>query len=161
MSGPPNVGAPDTGSGFSRTIALLHALWGLLLVALGAWFVISAVRVLPYMTSGSIYTNLPAAAFVATTTGGPLVAMGVWMLVLCRVTWTRATGMRSALLWTHGLLLPLGLLASGVGLAAMRSAAVSAERGGGLLGPIAVLPLAIGVPIVLLAAASIALAARA
>lgn len=60
--------------------------------------------------------------------------------------------------WTHGVLLLPGILTSAVGFYALRGAAESAARGGGLLGPIGIFPLAVGLGVVMLAAGSIVLA---
>jgi len=51
-----------------------------------------------------------------------------------------------------------GILTSVVGFYALRAAARSAERGGGLLGPIGIFPLAVGLGVVILAAGTIVLA---
>jgi hypothetical protein len=61
-------------------------------------------------------------------------------------------------MWTHGILLLPGILTSAIGIYALRGAARSAARGGGLLSPIGIFPLAIGVGVVTLAAGSIVIA---
>jgi ABC-type Fe3+ transport system permease subunit len=80
------------------------------------------------------------------------------MAALGRMAWTRSPHARAALLWTHGVLFLAGALACVIGIAGMEAAARSAGRGGGLLGPVAALPLLIGVPTVVLAVCSIAVA---
>ena len=141
-----------------RFVALCHFLWGLMVLTAAAWFVVSSLRVLPHMSTGSVYTNVPAVMLVAASAAGPPAALGVWMLVLGRMAWIRARSVRSALLWTHGVLLLVGLVVCAAGFVALKAAALSAERGGGILGSIAALPLLVGVPMVLLALCSIAVA---
>jgi hypothetical protein len=138
-----------------RFVALCHFVWGLVLLAAGAWFGVSVLRVLPHMSTGTTGTNLFAALLVAGSVVGPLAALGLWMGVLGRMAWTRSLHARAALLWTHGVLLMAGLLACAIGIMGMEASARSSERGGGLLGPVAVLPLLVGVPLALLALCSI------
>jgi len=141
-----------------RCLALGHYAWGIALLLLAAWFATSAFRILPHMSTGTIWTNLPKAMMLAVTQAGPLGMLGMWIMVLGHWTWTGHAGLRTALLWTHGLLLLPGLLAVWVGIYALRAAARSAAQGGGLLGPIGGFPLAIGAGVVMLALGSIALA---
>lgn len=139
-------------------LALGHYAWGMALLLLAAWFATSAFRILPHMSTGTIWTNLPKATMLAVTQAGPLGMLGMWIMVLGHWTWTGRAGLRTALLWTHGLLLLPGLLAVWVGIYALRAAARSAAQGGGLLGSIGGFPLAIGAGVVMLALGSIALA---
>jgi len=57
---------------------------------------------------------------------------------------------------THGILLLVGFLSVITGIQSMRAAEISTAHGGGLLSPLAVVPLLLGVPVVLLAICSIA-----
>src|SRR6185436_14013656 len=116
--------------------------------ALFAW---SALRVQPHLSSGTPFTKSLVVTIVAVTTAGPWSALGLWMGVLGWMAWTRSPRVRAALLRTHGPLLCLGVLACFIGGAAMAAAEQSAQRGGGLLGPVAVIPLLFGAPIVFLA----------
>jgi len=141
-----------------RFVALCHFLWALVLLLIAVWFGVSTLRVLPYMSSGTPLTNLPAVLLVTVSTAGLPAGLGIWMAVLGRMAWTRTPRVRAVLLWTHGVLLVAGLSACAIGIAGMAAAARSAERGGGLLGPVAALPLLVGVPIVALALGSIAAA---
>ncbi|MEN8781692.1 MAG: hypothetical protein ABF292_11310 [Desulfobacterales bacterium] len=141
-----------------RCLALVHYALGLVLLLLAAWWIFASFRVLPHMSHGTIWTNLPMAFTMAAVQGGPLTGLGVWMMILGRRTWRGHPGVRRALTWTHGVLLLPGILTSAVGFYALRDAAESAARGGGLLGPIGIFPLAVGLGVVMLAAGSIVLA---
>ena len=94
-----------------RCLALGHYAWGIALLLLAAWFATSAFRILPHMSTGTIWTNLPKAMMLAVTQAGPLGMLGMWIVVLGHWTWTGHAGLRTALLWTHGLLLFPGFLA--------------------------------------------------
>ena len=141
-----------------RFVALCHFVWGLVLLAAAAWFGVSVLRVLPHMSTGTPVTNLLAALLVAASAVGPVAALGLWMGILGRMAWTRSPHARAALLWTQGVLLAAGLFACAIGIIGMEAASRSSERGGGLLGPVAVLPLVVGVPMALLALCSIRVA---
>jgi hypothetical protein len=141
-----------------RFVALCHFVWSLILLAAAAWFGVSALAVLRHMSSGAPLTNLLAVLLVAAPLSGPPAALGIWMGALGRMAWQRSPQARAALLWTHGVLLAAGAVACAIGIAGMEAAARSAERGGGLLGPVAALPLLIGVPTVVLAVCSIGVA---
>jgi hypothetical protein len=140
-----------------RCLALVHFGWGTVLLMLGAWWIFSSLRVLPHMSQGTIWTNLPMALFLAAVHGGPLVGLGVWAMILGLRTLRGHQGVRRALMLTHGVLLLPGILTSVVGFYALRAAEQSAARGGGLLGPIGIFPLAIGLGVVMLAAGTIVL----
>jgi len=139
-------------------MALGHYVWGAALLILAAWFAISALRVLPYMSTGTIWTNLPTSLIMAASQAAPLTALGMWIMVLGHRAWTGHAGLRKALITTHLLLLLPGLLAAAVGVFALRAGARSAAQGGGLLSPIGLFPLAIGAGMVVLALTSIVLA---
>jgi hypothetical protein len=141
-----------------RCLALAHYAFGMVLLLLAAWWTFCSFRVLPYMSHGTIWTNLPIVLGITAVQAGPLAGLGVWMMILGRRTWRGHPSLRTALTLTHGILLLPGILTSAIGLYALRAAARSAARGGGLLGPIGIFPLAIGVGVVILAAGSIVLA---
>ena len=141
-----------------RCLALAHCALGMVLLFFAAWWIFCSFRVLPYMSHGTIWTNLPIALTMAAVQAGPLTGLGVWMMILGRRTWRGHQGLRRALMLTHGILLLPGLLTSAIGLYALRAAARSAASGGGLLGPIGIFPLTIGVGVAILAAGSIVLA---
>jgi len=140
-----------------RCLALAHYAWGIVLLLLGAWWIFSSFRVLPHMSQGTIWTNLPMAFILAAVHGGPLAGLGVWVMILGLRTWRGHQGVRKALMLTHGVLLLPGILTSVVGFYALRAAEQSAARGGGLLGPIGIFPLAIGLGVVMSAAGTIVL----
>ena len=139
-----------------RFVAIGHVGWGALLLLAAGWFAVSAFRTLPYMSGGT--RDLPAVMIVAAMNALPLAALGAWMLVLGRGLWSGRRGLRAPLLWTHGLLAVLGALSLALGVYAVGAAARSSGRGGGLLAPIAILPLLFGVPMVLLALSTIIVA---
>jgi len=141
-----------------RCLALAHYAVSMVLLLLAAWWILSSFRVLPHMSHGTIWTNLPIVLGMAAVQAGPLAGLGVWIMILGRRTWRGQPGFRTALMWTHGILLLPGILTSAIGLYALRGAARSAARGGGLLSPIGIFPLAIGVGVVTLAAGSIMIA---
>ena len=138
-----------------RFVALLHFISSALLLSGAALLASSALRVQPHLSSGTPLTKTLVVVFVAMTAAGPWAALGFGMAVLGWMAWTRKARVREALLWTHGPLLLVGLLACSIGIAGMQAAERSAERGGGLLGPVAVVPLLVGVPIVALALCAI------
>jgi len=138
-----------------RFVAVCHFLWSGLLLAAAALLTWSALRVQPHLSTGNALTKTLVVMLVAMYAAGPYAALGFWMAVLGRMAWMRSPGARKALLWTHGPLLVVGLVACAIGIAGMEAAARSAARGGGLLGPVAVLPLLVGVPLVALALCSI------
>lgn len=80
------------------------------------------------------------------------------MAILGRRLWRRSPGLRPGLLRTHGLLLLPGILATILGVHAMEAAARSSERGGGLLSPLAAIPLILGIAILLMSLLSIVVA---
>jgi hypothetical protein len=141
-----------------RILALGHYAWGGALLLVAAWFVVGAIRTLPHMSTGTVWTNLPGALMFVAFAAGPFAALGSWLLVLGRRAWTGRGPLRTALCWTHGALLPLGAFAIVVGLQAMRQAEVSAARGGGIMGSLAALPLLFGEAILVLSVPSLAVA---
>jgi hypothetical protein len=141
-----------------RCLALAHYIWGGALLAAAAWIALSAFRVLPHMSTGSIWTNLPAVLFTAATGGFAPAAFGIWMCLLGRKLWPARAPVRRTLLWTHGFLFALGALAVAAGLQSIEAAEQSVARGGGLLSPLAYVPLLFGAPMTVLAFWSLAVA---
>lgn len=127
-----------------KVLAALHTACALALLGLAGWWVVSVFRTLPYMTTGTLLTNLPFAAMLALTFAGPLAALGGWLLVLARALWRREPTVRDRLLRTHGLLLIPALAAMAIGIADLQAAERSAAHGGGLLGGVGLIPLAVG-----------------
>ena len=141
-----------------RGLALAHFVWGLCILLLGAWLAIAAFLVLPHMSTGTVWSNLPGAIMLAVIQAGPVGALAGWMLVLGRWLWSGHARLRIALLVTHAMLLLPGALTVVVGIYAMEAAARSSARGGGLLSPIAVVPLVLGGCVCALAICSIGFA---
>ena len=141
-----------------RLLALAHFAWGLALVLLASWLAASAFRILPHMSTGTVVTNLPTMLVLAIAMAGPPAALGTWILALGRRLWTGSRPVRMALFVTHGLMLAPGAFALLAGRFALNAAARSAAHGGGLLGAIGYLPLALGACIVALALFSILVA---
>ena len=139
-----------------RGLALAHFAWGVSLLLLAAWFATSALRILPHMSTGTIWTNLPTVVVLILVQAGPFGALGAWAVVLGRWTWGGRPKLRAALLVTHGILLLPGSLAVAMGINSLRAAARSAAGGGGLLSPLAIFPLMIGACVLSLALCSIA-----
>jgi hypothetical protein len=142
-------------------LALGHFTCGLFLLSLATWFGISAIWVLPHMSTGTIWTNLPIVLYLAAVKTIPLGALSVWMGVLGRWTWIGHATLRVALLWTHSILLVPGIAATAIGIWWMHRAAESAARGGGLMSGLWVFPFSIGVSVVALALLSIIFATTA
>ena len=141
-----------------RPLALGHFAWGGALLLVAAWFVVGAIRTLPHMSTGSVWTNLSGALMFAAASAGPFAVLGGWLLLLGRRVWTGQTPMRWALCWTHGVLLLLGAFAIVAGLQGIRQAAASAAQGGGIMGSLAVFPLLFGGAILALSVPSLAVA---
>jgi hypothetical protein len=141
-----------------RCLAMLHFAWGLVLLVVAAFFGGGILRVLPYLSSGTVWTNLPGALLMAAVYALPFGLLGFWMIMLGRWVWTLRPQLRRALLITHGVMLLPGVLALVAGIHAMRAAERSTASGGGIMSPIAALPVIFGVPIVALAVCSIAVA---
>ncbi len=141
-----------------RCLALLHFVWGLALLAVAACFGAGMLRVLPHLSSGTLWTTLPGALLMAAVYALPFGSLGLWMIVLGRWVWRLRPWFRRALLITHGVMLVPGTLAVVAGVHAMRAAERSTASGGGIMSPLAALPVVFGVPIVVLALCSIAAA---
>lgn len=141
-----------------RFLALAHFVWGAALLAAAAWFALSALRVLPHMSGGSGWSNLSAVLFMAAASALAPAAFGTWMCLLGRKLWSARAPLRRTLLWTHGFLLVVGVLAVLAGLQSIEAAEQSSARGGGLLGPLAYVPLLFGAPMTVLALWSLAVA---
>ena len=99
-----------------RCLALAHFTWGISLILLAAWFAASALLVLPHMSTGTIWTNLPTALTMASIPSFPLGSLGTWIIILgCRI-WTGHAGLRKSLITTHLILLVPGAISAAVGL---------------------------------------------
>lgn len=141
-----------------RVLALCHFAWsGVLLLAAG-WIALSTLLVLPHMSTGTIWTNLPLVMMGTMMYALLPASLGIWMGILGRGLWSPGTRLRTRLLWTHGVLLLCGSLAVVGGIQAVEAANLSSARGGGLLSPYAWVPVLFGVPVVVLASCTLSIA---
>ena len=131
--------------GITRLLALGHIASGVVFILLALWSGSSALRVLPHMSTGTVWTNLPMVLIMAVIFSAPLGALGMWFVVLGKWSWIRRPGVRASLLKTHYSLLLLGSVAGAYGIFALSAAQSSAAHGGGLLGGIGLFPLIFGV----------------
>ena len=138
-----------------RFLAVCHFGWGGVLLLAAGWPALAAFRTLPHMSTGTIWTNLPNALLLSAMYALPPAALGAWMGLLGLRLWSPGARLRTTLLWTHGILLVLGSLAVYVGIHSVEAAEISSARGGGLLSPLAWIPLMFGLPILALAAFSL------
>jgi hypothetical protein len=115
-------------------------------------------RVLPHVKTGTARENLTAVTMLALVQCGPLAALGLWMLALGRAIRRGDPRLRRRLLRAHGLLLVVALAAMLVGVSALQAAERSAQRGGGLLGGLGLIPLVLGGFVELLSAGALAAA---
>lgn len=142
---------------FFRVLALAHGVVGLLpllfslfiggLLAGGRWWTPSSGVSIAWLGVVSVQLLLPMAG-------------AAWLLVLAWRLWHPTPRLAAPLRWTHSMVLLLGGLHCAWGLFAIQASERSAAAGGGLLGPVAVIPLIIGVPLVVLALASLMAASR-
>jgi hypothetical protein len=141
-----------------RGLVLAHFAWGGLLLLVATHILYGSLAVVPYMSSGDTGANLLGALFWAAIRAAPFGLLGLWMISLGHRAWTLHPRLRSAILFSHGLLLLVGILAVAFGISSVRADELSSARGGGLLGGLAYLPLVFGVPVVILASYSLATA---
>jgi len=141
-----------------RFLALCHFGWGTLLLLIAGWVALSPFLIIRHMSTGIIWSNLLGSFIMALMHALSPAVLGVWMSILGRRLWLPTSGLRTTLLWTHGILLVLGSLAVAVGIYSVRAAEFSSARGGGLLSPLAYVPLLFGVPVMVLAICSISIA---
>ena len=85
---------------------------------------------------------------------------GVWMMVLGFRLWHPSPRLAMQLCWTHRICLFFGGLFCIYGVFALKAAERSTAAGGGLLSPVAFIPLIFGGPLVALAVASLVSASR-
>jgi hypothetical protein len=141
-----------------RDLALAHFAWGGSLLLVATYILYCSLAVVPYMSSGATGANLLGALFWAAIRATPVGLLALWMINLGCRAWTLHPRLRSAILFSHGLLLLVGMLAITLGVSSVRAAELSSAHGGGLLGGLAYLPLVFGVPVVILAFYSLATA---
>lgn len=126
-------------------LAVGHIACGVALALLGVWSGGSLFKVLPHMSTGNIWTNLPTVLTMALSIGAPLALIGVWFTVLGSRMWTGHPNVWISVLRTHRPLLILGCLAVAYGIIAIGAAQSSAAKGGGLMGGFGIFPLTFGV----------------
>jgi len=102
-----------------RILAVIHLVWSLVLMLIAAWFAAAAFRILPYLSTGTPWTNLPGILTMAAMQAGPPIALGVWMALLGRWAWRGHPNIRAMLLVTHGVLLVPGIEAVVIGMGAL------------------------------------------
>jgi hypothetical protein len=127
-----------------RLLALSHFVCAAVFISLFLWFGASFFEILPNMSSGNVWTNVPIAIILATTQAGPFAVIGIWMAVVGRWIWLAEASSNKAVLTTHKIILAAGILAIAYGAFALAAASKSAAEGGGLMGAIGLFPLVIG-----------------
>jgi hypothetical protein len=127
-----------------RALAVAHGAWGALVLVLAVWWAREVFQILPHLKVGTARENLTAVTMLALVQCGPLAALGFWMLALGRAIRRGDPGLRRRLRRAHGLLLVVALAAMLVGVSALQAAQRSAQRGGGLLGWLGLIPLVLG-----------------
>ena len=142
---------------FFRLLAFAHGIVGLVpllghlliggLLAGGAWWMPAGGFSLRWLLVIAVQLLLP-------------VAWAAWLLLLAFRLWRPTPLLAAQLRWTHLGILPLGGLLCTWGFFAMRAAERSTAAGGGLLSPVAVVPLFLGAPLIALALASFFAASR-
>jgi len=141
-----------------RALALGHFAWSLLLALLAAGLALSFFRALAHMSTGTVWSNLCRALTTVSMTAMPLALLGGWLFVLGRRVWRGDQSLRTALLVTHGILLAFGVLNLVIGGYAVRAAEISTAHGGGIMSPLAWIPVICGLFLSALALPSIILA---
>ena len=144
-----------------RCLAVAHLACGLVLVLGVVSYAVLGIRGLPQLLAspqgGHLSGNilLVVAAFLL-----PEMALGAGMLLLARWLWYGNRRLRKALLVAHSVVLVIGALFIKWGFDAVAAAELSTARGGGLLSPSAIFPFFIGVPLLVFALCSIAVALK-
>jgi hypothetical protein len=142
-----------------RSLAVVHLVAGLFFLAGGISGVVLGVLGFFNLLTRTARAQGPGALLlVAATVVLPGLGLGSGMLVLARWLWSGHPRLRAALLAVHACVLLLGALFIRWGFDAVAAAERSTARGGGLLSPVAFLPFVFGVPLLVFALASIAVA---
>ena len=143
-----------------KFLSMFHFGWGLALLLIAGWPIVGQVMVLKYlyMTTGKIFSNLPASMTVALMSAFPFLALGIWMIVLSRRLWSSHFRLRTTIFWTHSILFVFGLIAMLTGLQWIKAAELSSSQGGGIMSPLAWIPFLLSMPMVVLAAFSLPVA---
>jgi len=141
-------------------LAFAHTVWGAALLALAMWVAVAAIRILPYMSTGTVLTNLPVAIALAIGESTPIAALGLWIISLGRAVRRGDADARIRILRAHSVQFCCGLGLVWLGVADLKAAAASAARGGGLLGGIGLIPCVFGGGLALFSACAIVVAYR-
>lgn len=139
---------------------MCHFGWGIVLLLVAFWPIVAQVITLKYlyMTSGKILSHLPASFIVAAMSAFPFVVLGIWMIYLSRRMWTPHVRLRTAILWTHSILLLFGLISMIAGVQMVKASELSSSQGGGIMSPLAWIPFLLSIPVVILASFSLPVA---
>jgi len=144
-----------------RCLAVAHLACGLVLVLGVVSYAVLGIRGLPQSLAspqgGHLSGNI---LLVVTVFLLPEMALGAGMLLLARWLWYGNRRLRKALLVAHSVVLVIGALFIKWGFDAVAAAELSTARGGGLLSPSAIFPFFIGVPLLVFALCSIAVAIK-
>ena len=134
-----------------RILAFVHFLYAIVLFSGALWLAVSAFKIIPYMTCGTVFTNIPNALFIGFTQGAPLILAALLFSAAGWGIWSHYWLIKKYLLWFHGLsiIFSAGLII--IGIHAVKAAEASCAKGGGILSPIAWVPIIIGVPIMSIA----------
>lgn len=143
-----------------KFLSMCHFGWGVVLLLVAVWPIVGQVITLKYlhMTSGKILSHLPASFIVAAMSAFPFVFLGVWMIFLSRRMWTSHFRLRTTILWTHSILFIFGSIAMIAGLQMIKASELSSSLGGGIMSPVAWIPLLLSIPVVMLASFSLPVA---
>jgi hypothetical protein len=142
-----------------RFLSVCHLALGMVLLLGVLSYIVLGVHGLPQLMMDAHGKNLPGTfLLVALVILLPEMAFGVWMLTLARWLWSGHRRLRNLLLVTHGFMLVIGVFAIKLGFDVIDAAEHSTAQGGGLLSPFAYFPFVIGVPVLVFAFCSIAVA---
>ena len=134
-----------------RSLALCHFAWAAVLLSLAGWFVAAQMLALRHVSSGT-WANIPWLLLASVVSTLPFTGLAAGLIILGRRIWSPGPRLRTTLFRAHGLLLLLGTVATAVGILAVDAAEQSSARGGGIMSPLAWVPLLYGIPTVILSA---------
>lgn len=140
-----------------RSLALCHFGWAAVLLSLSGWFIASQMLALHYVSNGT-WANVPWLLLASTVYTLPFTGLAAGLIILGRRIWSAGPRLRATLFRAHGLLLLLGILATAVGILGVKAAEQSSARGGGIMSPLAWVPLLYGIPTAILSAFSLSAA---
>jgi len=143
-----------------KFLSICHFGWGVALLLVAVWPFVGQVITLKYlyMTSGKIWSHLPASFIVAAMSSFPFAILGLWMIFLSRRMWTSHFRLRTTIIWTHSILFIFGSMAMIAGLQMVKASELSSSQGGGIMSPLAWIPFLLSIPVVILASFSLPVA---